>query len=176
MISLVQIISTEIDSLKRRVVKFLRLGRSDIQTSLQASPYGVDSNPIKGMVALYIKTGEKGKTVIVGYINKRQRSAPGEYRIFSTNANGTLKAYAWLRNDGIMELNGDDDNMVRFSELETAFDELKSDFNALVTVYNAHVHPGVTSGGASTLITTSSGSSSAADISGAKIDEVKTLL
>lgn len=175
MINLVKIISTEFDNLSRRVVKLLRLGRSDVQTSLEAGPYGVDSNPIKNMVALYIKTGEKGKTVIIGYINKNQQAAPGEHRIYSTDTAGVEKAYAWLRADGTIEINGDDDNMVRYSELKTAFDELKSDFNALVTKYNAHVHPGVTAGGASTAPTTSSGSSSTADMSGAKIDEVKTL-
>ncbi len=175
MINLVQILSTSIDSLNRRIPKFLRLGRKDIQTSLESSPYGVDSNPIEDIVAVYLKTGEKGKTVIVGYINKNQQSEPGEYRLFSTNADGIEQAYMWLRKNGNLELNGDDDNMVRFSELKSAFDELKSDFNSLVTAYNSHVHPGVTSGGASTAPTPSSGSSSTADISGAKIDEVKTL-
>lgn len=175
MINLVKILSTSIDSLKRRVPKYLRLGRKDFQTSLEAGPYGVDSNPTKDTVAVYLKTGENGKTVIVGYINKNQQSSPGEYRLFSTDANGVEQSYMWLRADGTIEIKGDDDNMVRFSELEIAFDELKSDFNSLVTAYNAHVHPGVTAGGASTAPTPSSGSSSTADVSGAKIDEVKTL-
>ena len=65
--------------------------------------------------------------------------------------------------------------MVRFSELETGFNELKDDFNNFIsTVYNTHIHPGVLSGGASTSPTPSTGSSSSADISAAKIDEIKT--
>ncbi len=165
MISLVKIISTSIDNLNRRLPKFLRLGIKDIQTSLEVGPYGVDANPIKDMIAVYIKTGEKGKTVIVGYINKRQLAAPGEHRIFSTNANGTLKAYAWLRADGSLEINGDDDNMVRFSELKTGFDKLKSDLNAFLT----HVH------GASGTPPAPPAPPSTASIDNSKINEVKTL-
>lgn len=175
MISLVKIIDTTIDNLKRRVVKFLRLGGKDVQSSLQAEPYGVDAHPIKDMIAIYAKTGEKGKTVIIGYINKNQQALIGEHRLFSTDKNGVEKAFLWLRNDGNLEVNGDDDNMVRFSELKTEFDKLTSDFNSLVSTFNTHVHPGVTAGGASTLVTVTSGAPSTADIADAKIDEVKTL-
>ncbi len=170
-----KIISTEIDNLAQRVAKFLRFGLNDVQTAKQTAPYGMDSNPIKGMIAIYGATSDKGKPVIIGYINKNQLADVGEARIFSTDANGALKTYIWLQNDGIMEIGSSVDNMVRFSELETAFNELKSDFNALVTAYNTHVHPGVTVGAGATLVTTSTGSSSTADISGAKIDEIKTL-
>ncbi len=176
MISLVKTLSTSIDKLNRRVVKFLRLGRKDIQTSLEASPYGVDSNPIKDMIAIYQQTGEKGKTIIVGYINKNQQAEPGEYRLFSTNAAGDEQTFIWLRADGTIEVNGDSDNMVRFSELESGYNELKSDFNSHIINWNAfaaaYVPGGPTPVGLPPTATTSS--SSAASISGAKIDEIKT--
>jgi hypothetical protein len=58
---------------------------------------------------------------------------------------------------------------VAFSRMKIAFDQLKADFNSFVTVkYNTHVHPGVTSGGASTSPTLSTGTASTADMSGAE--------
>lgn len=172
--NLVKIISTEIDSLNRRVVKFLRFGKSDIQTSFETSSCGIDSNPIKDMIAVYVETATKGQTVIIGYINKKQLAAVGELRLYSTNETGVEKFYTWLKNDGTMEIGGDSDNMVRYSKLEDAFNELKADFNSFITAYNTHVHVGVTSGFASSG-TTTPGTQSTADITPAKIDEIKTL-
>lgn len=168
-------ISTELDSINRRVVKFLRFGRSDVQTSLQASSPGVDANPIKDMVAVYASTEEKGKTVIVGYINKNQIADVGEHRIFSTDANGNVQMFLHLKNDGTAEFGGATDFMVRFNELQTGFDELVNDHNNLVQTFNTHVHPGVTSGAASTSPPPTPEIPSAADISASKIDEIKTL-
>ena len=59
--------------------------------------------------------------------------------------------------------NSGSDFAVQFSALQTAFDELKAKFNS-------HVHPGVTSGGASTGATATP---SVADISLSKIDSIK---
>lgn len=76
--------------------------------------------------------------------------------------------------DGDIIFNSGSDNAVRFSELKTGFDQLKQDFNKFVTtIYNVHVHPGVLSGGASTLITTNVGTSTTASIDNAKIDNIK---
>lgn len=182
--NLVKVISTSWDDIGRTLVKVLRLGNKDIQTPLEATPYGTDSNPVKDMIAIYSQTQTKGDAVIIGYLNKNRLADIGEHRLFSTDSDGNLSTYVWLKNDNTMEIGGDTDNMVRYSELKSAFDELKSDFNTFVTTkYNTHVHPitvgGVTPGagvgtGTSTP-TVSSGSPSTADISGAKITEIKTL-
>lgn len=175
MISLVKILSSTVESGKR-IVKFLRLGLRDVQTSFEAAPFGTDSNPIKNMVAVYMPTGIKGKTVLVGYINKNQLAGVGELRHYSTGEDGAVKFYTWLKNDGTYEVGGDADNMVRYSELESAFNDVKGKVNDLVTAFNSHTH----------VLTLSAGTGSAAppanqqtpttaDISGAKIDEIKTL-
>lgn len=85
--------------------------------------------------------------------------------------------YIQIESDFI-EVGGDTDFMVRYSELESAFNQLKSDFDDLVGDYNSHQHtyitplhpssPGSTTG-------SQGGSTSSADISGAKIDEIKTI-
>ena len=68
MLNVVKIISSEIEK-KRRFLKFLRFGKSDIQTAYEAMPPGVDAVPYKDMAAIYGKTASNGKTVIIGYIN-----------------------------------------------------------------------------------------------------------
>jgi len=171
--NLVKVNSTSLDDLKRRVVKFLRLGKSDVQTSIEAMPFGVDSNPPKDMIALYIKTGENGKTVIAGYLNKDLKAEPGEFRTFATDENGNEKFYTWMKKDGTIEIGGDADNAVKYSKLEQAFNQLKQDFNALVTAFNAHQHTAPPGGGATT--GAQAAQTSSADISPAKNDKIKTI-
>jgi hypothetical protein len=173
MANFVKTISTELDNLQRRVVKFLRYGKSDVQTSLQVVPHGIDSNPVKDLIALYAETGEKGKTVIVGYLNKNVLAAIGETRLYSTDADGALKTFLWLKANGTMELGGSAKNLARFQELKSGFDTLKTDFNNFVTAYNSHMHP--TAGTGAPSPPTVTGTSSTASIDSAKIDEIKTL-
>jgi hypothetical protein len=180
MLNFVKVISSKIDSLSRRTIKFLRYGSSDVLDVLEATNYGVDSVPVKDLVAVYGQTSSKGKAVIIGYLNKNRLADIGETRLFSTDDSGNLQTYIWLKNDGTMKVGGDADNMVRYSELETAFNELKGDFNTLVTTFNNHIHTTTATVGATPVPgviapTTTLGTSSAADISGAKIDEIKTL-
>lgn len=174
MISLVKVISSEIDGLKNRVVKFLRLGKYDFQTSAETGPYGIDSSPIKNMRAVYAETGSKGETVIVGYINKNQLAGTGEVRLYSTDENGTQKIYVWLKKNGQLELGGNTKHMTRFEELETGFNKLRDDFNDLVSKFNLHMHPTAGSGPPS-VQSGDPAELSTADISNAKIEEILTL-
>jgi len=177
MLSITKVISAEIDNLKRRVVKILRFGLSDVQTALEAGPFGIDSNPPKGMVAIYGPTNEKGQTVIVGYLNKNQLAEPGEHRVYSVKADGTVAIYIWMKADGTMEIGGAAKNLARFQELKSGFDELKNNFNDHVQKWNlfaaAYVPGGPSSPG--TPPTASTSTASTASVDGAKIDELKTL-
>jgi len=160
-----------------REVKVLRMGDKDVQTANEIAPFGIDSNPLKDMVAVYGETSNNGDTVIVGYINKNRLAAVGETRIYSTDESGAEKIYIHLKNDGTMEIGGATDWMVRYSALETAFNDLKGTVNDLVDTFNNHTHtyiPGTLSPipSAATLTTATP---SSADISPAKIDEIKTL-
>lgn len=162
MINVTKVISNSIKS-ATRFVKFLRMGKSDVQECRQVAPYGDDSSPIKGMAAIYAKTGEVGKPVIIGYVNKNQIADVGEKRIFSTDADGNVQMFLHLKNDGTAEFGGDADFMVRYNELKIGFDQLQKEFNA-------HTHTG-NSGSP----TTAPLVPSTADISAAKITEIKTL-
>ncbi len=172
---LVKIISTSLDSLNRRLPKFLRLGLNDIQTANEASPFGIDSNPIAGMIAIYSKTAVKGDEVIIGYLNPNQIAGIGETRLFSTDSDGALQFYVWLKNDGTLQLGGTSNYAVKFNELKTEFNALKTSFNNLLTEYKTHTHPGVTSGGASTGPTVSTQNPNASNIDNAKNENILTL-
>lgn len=174
MLNITKVISTSFDDLQRRIIKVLRKGKSDVQTPMESAPFGIDSNPIKDMIAVYGQTEEKGKTVIIGYIDKNKLAASGETRLYSIDNNGNLKTYVWLKNDGTMEIGGNTKHMVRYEELQTAFNQLKQDLNTFITIFNSHTHTGVTIGVGSTSTTTTPGTSSSADISPAKIDNIKT--
>lgn len=149
----------------RRIVKALIYGKDDVKTGFEVAPFGTDSNPIAGMVAVYAETSEKGNQVIVGYLNENQLAGTGEHRIYSTDSDGQLKFHIWLKSDGTCEIGGNAKHLARFEELKTGFDQLKSDFNAFLT----HVH------GAPGSPPTPPAVPSTASIDAAKVNELKTL-
>jgi len=132
--NIVKVISTAAKNAKL-FIKFLRFGDADVQDNHQFAPHGIDSNPIKDMVAIYMPTNVKGDSAIIGYINVSQVADVGETRMYSTDENGDVKMYIHLKNDGTAELNGTGNFLVKFNELETAFNELK-------TAFNTHTHIG----------------------------------
>ncbi len=129
---ILSVTSTSFDKLKRLVVKVWN-GKSDTRTAIQTTAYGIDSNPVKGMVAIYAKTELDGNEYIIGYLNKNCLAATGETRIFSTDANGVLKAYSWHKNDGNIEFNGNADNLVRYAALNTQLQNEVTAINAELT-------------------------------------------
>lgn len=137
MLYLTRNISNSIDKVKRRVVKILRFGRSDVQTAFEANSFGLDSNAPKNLIAIYGETNKKGKNVIVGYINIQQLAALGEFRIFSTNPTGvSIMTSIWLKNDGTMEIGGSLNHLTQFEGLLKAFNQLQAEFNAHTHVSN----------------------------------------
>lgn len=139
MIRTVNIYSTSKNKLKQLIVKFCGFGKNDVQTAFAVAPYGVDSNPIKDMVAVYAPTADKGTQVIIGYINKNSLAQPGEVRHFSTDANGNEKFYTWLKNDGTLELNGNTNNLVKFTELNAQLQSLVNNLNSQLALIQSGI-------------------------------------
>lgn len=166
MLNITKILSTELDDVKRRLIKVLRKGKSDVQTPFEASPFGIDSNPLKDMIAVYGATEEKGKSVIIGYIDKKKVAATGETRLFSTDDEGNLKFYLWLKNDGTMQIGGTSDNAVRYQKLDDGLQQFKDDIQAQLAL----IATGIAAAGGSY-----SPGVLNVDISQSKIEEVKTL-
>lgn len=161
MIWLTTTLSTAVDSMNRLIQKVRRLGKYDIQTAPIAAPYGIDCNPIEGMVAIFAETSMKGDQVIIGYVNKNAIAEVGGLRLFSTNSAGAEQFYVYLRASNNLELGGDARHLARFEELETAFNELKS-------AYNSHTHLSTATG----TPTSTTSAASSADISACKIDNI----
>ena len=111
-------------------MKAYRYGNIDVQTPLQASPFGLDSAPIKDMVAVYSKTDNDDTNVVIGYFNKNLLAQTGESRLFSTDAQGNLKTYIWLKNDGNIQLGGTVDNAVRYTPLNAGIQSFQTSIQA----------------------------------------------
>ena len=162
-----------------RTIKVFVFGEEDVQTPNEVMPFGLDSCPTKDVLAAYSSTSATSDNIIIGYYNKNQKAAAGEYRTYATDSEGVEAFYTWMKADGTMEIGGDTDNMVRYSELETAFNELKSDFNDLVSKYNSHIHTTTATIGTGPVgvisPTATTGTPTAADITPSKIEEIKTL-
>lgn len=177
-------ISTYISSLVERGfrrIKVLINGRSDVQPTYQAMPFGMDGVPPDGTRAIYADTGEKGRNLLLGYINTTQLAAlqSGENYIYSTDTSGSLAAFMKLNNDSTIDILGTGDFLVRYNELEIGFNQLRTDLNALITAYNAHVHITTATVGPSAVPgvlspTVSQATASTADISAAQITELRT--
>lgn len=89
---------------------------------------------------------------------------------------GNDSGFIEIAENGDVILNGDQDSAVAYTDLKTAFDQLKSDVNDLVTAFNAHVHPTAAPGPPSppTPVPGSiPATPSAADMSGAEVNNVK---
>lgn len=162
---LVKTLNTSFDKLKSRVIKFTRFGLNDTQTATEVAPFGIDSNPLINMVAVYAETASKGDAVIVGYINKDQLAASGEMRLFSKSANGDLKTFIWLKADGKIQLGGVVDNAVRYSKLKDTIDSVNQFLNEQLPLIAA----GIATGGGSYSPGTAN-----FDVTAAKIDEIQT--
>jgi hypothetical protein len=179
MIKVGAIISSEIASAKRKV-KMQVMGKDDVQDVPQIAPHGIDSSPIKDARGLCVTTALNSQGVFIGVVNGNQEAKDGEIRIFSTDSDGQLQTFIHLHDDGTIDVGGTSDNMVRYSELETAFNQLKEDFNNLVTSYNSHTHITTATVGPTAVPgviapTISTGTPSTADITPAKIDEINTI-
>ena len=144
----------------------------DVHTVEYMSPPGEDSSPPDGSKVLIIDIGSAYKIAIAADDNVEPSMLEGEKKLYSSSS-GAIAAFINFLQGGIVEINGNSDFAVRFTALETAFNQLKTDFNSQVTIFNAHVHGGVLAGGGTTLISATPGTPSAADVSGAKIEEIK---
>ncbi len=110
----------------QRILTVNGVGAYDPRTAAESVPYGIDSSPIKDMVAVYGFTASDDDQVVLGYINKAALAAQGEIRLFSTDADGAFKFNVWLQANGDC-LIGDSkipaayvDNFVKWNVLNTA--------------------------------------------------------
>jgi len=150
------------------------------ETILSGFAPGLEINVADGENIVFQKMkGSSSFKVAIGGTNQKIEPVTerGERRLYSVSEDGSeIKAIVYLKNDGTLILNEGTDSAVLFSELKTAYDQLKSDFDNFVsTVYGVHTHivttPDTINGTASP--TTQQGSPSTGDIAPAESEDVK---
>lgn len=181
MASIVAYISNKIEE-GLRILKFTRNGRSDTVTSYLGAPFGEDFVPPKNAKMVQIRSTNSEESVIVCVINQADDSLKeGEKLIYSTDANGNVKSKIYLRDDGTVEVKGSkveflegEDFAVRYTALESQFNELNDKYNDLVSKWNAFSNAYVPGGPTAVGLppTASSGSASTADITLTKVEEI----
>ena len=116
----------------------------DVQTVELMVPSGEDFSPQNEDVVLIIQISDAYKLGILvdDQVAPDESNLSGEKEIYSKDGSTKL-ARLKLNKDGQVILNQGTDFAVLYNELKTQIDKLKSDLLA-------HVHPGVTAGGAST--------------------------
>jgi hypothetical protein len=110
------------------------------ETSMSCIGPGIEICPANGENLVITKIGDSNSFVVsIGGVNQNiaPDTARGERRIYAVSTDGSeIKAVIKWKNDGVLELNGATDSAVKFADLKSGFDTLKSDFNAFLT----HVH------------------------------------
>jgi hypothetical protein len=136
----------------------------DVQGVQQITWPGDDNAPVEGDTVVILEISETYKVVIGVQDQIEPAVESGERKLYSQDG-GAIKSFLYFKKDGQMILNGTGDNAVRFSALETAFNDLLNKWN---TFANAYVP-----GGPSAVGSPPSASASSADISTAKINTIE---
>jgi hypothetical protein len=143
----------------------------DIHTVEYMSPPGEDSNPPDGAKVLIADVGRAYKIATAADDNIEPSMAEGEKKLYSIS-DGAIASFINFLASGIVEINGNNDFAVRYNELEAGFNQLRTDHDDFVAnIYGLHNHPTAPTGPVSTPSVL--GLASTADISGAKVNEVK---
>lgn len=165
-----------------RKIKFRRFGREDIMKAYLGTAFGDDYVPSIGKV-VQISTTNSNENLIICTVRKADETLKaGEKLTYSTDKDGVVKARIYLRNDGKIEIKGSEvifkdgeDFAVRYTQLESEFNELKEKFNDMVQSWNLFAGA-YTPGGPSTQglpPTASTATQSAADITKTKVESIK---
>ncbi len=134
---------------------------SDTESVEYISIAGDDSAPMNEDKVFVFSAGEAFKFAVSVRDAIVAVMGAGERKLYSRDSGGNIAAFVNLLTGGDVELNGNGDFAVRFTAMESAFNTLKADLNA-----HGHTDPQGGSVGPSL-------PASVADISGAKVDEVK---
>jgi phage gp45-like len=143
----------------------------DLQDVQLVSLSGIKSRPEPGERVYILDFGGGLKIGICVEDNIEMDKEEGERDLYATDG-GSRKAALTLLKNGNAVINDGDDYAVRFSELESKFNELRDFVNDFITTtYNLHNHPTAPTGPVS--VPSSLGSASTVDITPAKIDTVR---
>ena len=135
----------------------------DIQTVELMQPAGQKDYPIDDSQVVILDIGNAFKAAVAVQDGVTPSGSPGDKELYSLDSAGLIKAFINILASGNIELNGNNDNAVRFQALQDKLTALKAQLEA-------HFHPGVTVGAGST---SPSATVFDVDISASKVDEVQ---
>lgn len=124
--------------------------------------HGIVSRPAKTTRAIRFRFGPLSIVIAAYTYGVEPPVNTGACKLYSTDADGAEQGSHLIDNDGTHTFNKGTDWAVRYSALETAFNELKSKFNG-------HTHTGVSTGGG---VSGTTATPSTADITAAKVEEI----
>jgi len=131
---------------------------------------GLYSVPIDGVHGVCLDVADNNIIIATHDYRFNKTLDKGEAILYSMDANGVIKASCLVNKSGEFVINNGTDYGVKFNELQTAFNQLKSDLNTFIGVYNGHTQV-VT--GATAAAPVAQGVVSAADITPAKVLKVR---
>jgi hypothetical protein len=134
--------------------------------------HGVVSRASKKTRGVKIRIGKLSIAIAAYTYGVEPPENEGALKLYATDADGVEVGSHLLDSDGTHVFNEGEDWAVRYSALETAFNELQGQHNKLQSAFDLHTHGGVETGGGSTAIPAPSGAESTTDISAAKVEEI----
>lgn len=156
-------------------VLFLQItDATDLQEVEWINGPGEDSAPQIGSKILIVEIGRDYKLGIACDDGIEPEALDGEKILYSLDPTGAQVGYIKLSINPVspVELNGNADNAVRYSELETAFNDLQQKYNDLLTQYLSHTHVAPTGATGPPVLTSPPPEPSTAQIILAKVLEV----
>lgn len=101
--------------------------------------------------------------------------ATGESIFYGRDGDGNAVSTVKVCADGQVQINGGGRSVAAYPDLETAFNTFKQDFNTHINIFTNHTHPYVDTpiGAAVTVITTTPGTPTTADITPSESDTVE---
>ncbi len=149
---------------------------NDVRTVELMLQAGEDTNPAKSSRVLVVDTAEGYQVGISVNDGLEPETDPGEKEFYSTDSPATTKkATLKLDKNSNLQLNGDDDNAVRFEKMKEVIDEITADITALKAVLGAGwvVVPFDGGGALKAAAATWAALPLTTDINDAKVDTVK---
>jgi len=130
---------------------------------------GLYSVPAEGIKGVMLDVGDNNIIIATHDYRLNKTLDKGETLLYSIDANGVIKASVLLNKTGEFVINDGTDYGVKFNELQTAFNQLKSDFDNFKAL---HKHGGVLAGTGTTTVSDMIDPSTA-DITPAKVEKVR---
>lgn len=158
----------------------LDTGGGFIRTGEMFGPVGDDAQPLPTDQPILIRSVGSGRYAVIGFLDpiNAGETEPGERRIYSRSSAGAVTGYVWFKTDGTVGINGLINHAVQYEALLSAFNELRGELNAFMSVFDSHIHATTATVGASATVgiisaTETPGTAAAADMSGARVASVR---